>query len=137
MRKKFATSREVLLTAGPVVLLIAVGFWIASQFVQPAPPQKIVVAAASKGSPYYRLAEQYQKALAQSGITLEIKDDGSYTGSPSRGNPFTGQLSLNGGQLSFRSSRPATGTVILLEGDGERILRFTTTQGSTDFTAVK
>jgi len=70
-------------------------------------------------------------------ITLEIKDDGSYTGSPSRGNPFTGQLSLNGGQLSFRSSRPATGTVILLEGDGERILRFTTTQGSTDFTAVK
>ncbi len=32
-------------------------------------------------------------------ITLKIKDDGSYTGSPSRGNPFTGQLSLNGGQV--------------------------------------
>src|SRR5437016_5698153 len=74
MRKRFAPTREILLTAGPVILLIAVGFWIASQFVQPAPPQKIVVAAASKGSPYYRLAEQYQKALAQSGITLEIKE---------------------------------------------------------------
>ena len=70
-------------------------------------------------------------------ITLKIKDDGSYTGSPSRGNSFTGQLSLNGGQVSFRSSRPASGTVILLEGDGKRILRFTSTEGSTDFVAVK
>jgi len=70
-------------------------------------------------------------------ITLKIKDDGSYTGSPSRGNPFTGQLSLNGGQILFQSSRPANGTVILLEGDGKRVLRFTTTEGSTDFIAVK
>ena len=70
-------------------------------------------------------------------ITLKIKDDGSYTGSPSRGNPFTGQLSLNGGQVSFQSSRPANGTVILLEGDGKRVLRFTTTEGSTDFITVK
>ena len=70
-------------------------------------------------------------------ITLKIKEDGSYTGSPSRGNSLTGQLSLNGGQLSFQSSRPASGTVILFEGDGKRILRFTSTEGSTDFTAVK
>ena len=70
-------------------------------------------------------------------ITLKIKEDGSYTWSPSRGNSLTGQLSLNGGQLSFQSSRPASGTVILFEGDGKRILRFTSTEGSTDFTAVK
>jgi len=70
-------------------------------------------------------------------ITLKIKEGGSYTWSPSRGNSLTGQLSLNGGQLSFQSSRPASGTVILFEGDGKRILRFTSTEGSTDFTAVK
>jgi len=71
-------------------------------------------------------------------ITLKIKDDGSYTGEPSRGNPFTGQLSLNGGQISFQSSsRPAKGTVILLEGEGRRVLRFTASEGSTEFIAVK
>jgi len=39
--------------------------------------------------------------------------------------------------VSFRSSRPASGTVILLEGDGKRVLRFTSTEGSTDFTALQ
>jgi len=48
-------------------------------------------------------------------------------------------LLRRGGQtfLSAQSSRPAGGTVILLEGDGKRILRFTSTEGSTDFMAVK
>jgi TRAP-type uncharacterized transport system substrate-binding protein len=56
------------------VLLLAAGFWVAFQFVQPAPPHKIVVAAASKGSPYYRLAEQYRDFVARSGVTLEIRE---------------------------------------------------------------
>ena len=34
-------------------------------------------------------------------ITPKIEDDGSYTGTPSRGNSFTGQLSLNGDQISL------------------------------------
>src|SRR5262245_34720981 len=66
--------REFLLAAGPAFLLIAITVWATSRYVAPAPPSKIVIAAASKGSPYYRWAEQYQKVLAQSGITLEIKE---------------------------------------------------------------
>jgi TRAP transporter TAXI family solute receptor len=70
----FVRWREILLTAGPAIALVAAGFLITSRFVTPAPPHKMVIAAANKGSPYYRWAEEYQKNLAQSGITLEIKE---------------------------------------------------------------
>ena len=73
-KSSLAGWREFLLVAGPALLLIAITVWATSRYVAPAPPNKIVIAAASKGSPYYRWAEQYQKVLAQSGITLEIKE---------------------------------------------------------------
>jgi uncharacterized protein len=66
--------RELLITAGPALMVIGVMLWVTSQFVSPAPPRKIVIAAATKGSPYYLWAEQYQQFLAQSGITLEIRE---------------------------------------------------------------
>ena len=43
------------------------------QFVPPAPPKKVVIAAAGEGTPYYRLAQQYQRYFAQNGVTLEIR----------------------------------------------------------------
>jgi TRAP-type uncharacterized transport system substrate-binding protein len=39
--------------------------------VAPAPPTQLTIATASKGSPYYRIAERYQQHLACSGIRLE------------------------------------------------------------------
>jgi TRAP transporter TAXI family solute receptor len=66
--------RDLLWASGPALLLLAVAFWLASQFVAPAPPKTIVIAAASKGSPYYNLAEKYQQFVAASGITLEIRE---------------------------------------------------------------
>src|SRR5260370_31965970 len=71
--RTFVRWREILLTAGPAIGLVAAAFLVISRFVTPAPPHKMVIAAANKGSPYYRWAEEYQKNLAQSGITLEIK----------------------------------------------------------------
>jgi TRAP transporter TAXI family solute receptor len=66
--------REILLTALPAIGLVAAVILITSRFVTPAPPHTMVIAAANKGSPYYRWAEEYRKALAQSGITLEIRE---------------------------------------------------------------
>ncbi|HEY6255812.1 MAG TPA: TAXI family TRAP transporter solute-binding subunit [Xanthobacteraceae bacterium] len=73
-RSTRARWREFLITAGPAIAVIATVLWVTSQFVSPAPPRKIVIAAAVNGSPYYRWAEQYQKFLAQSSITLEIRE---------------------------------------------------------------
>jgi uncharacterized protein len=66
--------RELTLTVGPAVLLVAATLWVASRFVEPGPPQRMIIAAASKGSPYYRLAEQYRQFVAQSGISLEVRE---------------------------------------------------------------
>jgi TRAP transporter TAXI family solute receptor len=66
--------RELLWSSGPAILLLALTVWIASRFVTPAPPQTIVIAAASKESPYYRLAEQYRQFVAASGVTLDIRE---------------------------------------------------------------
>src|SRR6266702_1038807 len=71
--RTFVHWREILLTAVPAIALVAAVFLVTSRFATPAPPHTMVIAAANKGSPYYRWAEEYQKTLAQSGITLEIR----------------------------------------------------------------
>ncbi len=59
---------------GVVAVTIAAAFWITSQFVDPAPPKKVTIAASGKDTPYYRLAEQYQRYFRANGITLEIRE---------------------------------------------------------------
>ena len=39
-----AQFRELLLIIGPVVLLVAGALWLASRFVEPAPPKHVVIA---------------------------------------------------------------------------------------------
>lgn len=70
---------DVLLIAGPTVIAVGVAIWFAAKYIQPAPPTKITIAAASKGSPYYQLAEKYRDYLQANGITLEIREsEGSF-----------------------------------------------------------
>jgi TRAP transporter TAXI family solute receptor len=73
MKSSRGHVREIVWTAVPI-LVLALAVWATAQFVAPAPPQKIAIATASKGSPYYRLAEQYRQFLAASGIKLEIRE---------------------------------------------------------------
>jgi len=59
---------------GAVAVTVAAAFWITSQFIQPAPPKKVTIAAAGEDTPYYRLAEQYQRYFRANGVTLEIRE---------------------------------------------------------------
>ncbi len=61
-----------LLLYGAGALLILIGFIIAYQFVEPAPPDRIRMTTGHPGNAYYQFALQYQQALARNGITLEI-----------------------------------------------------------------
>ncbi len=54
--------------------LVAAAFWATLKYVEPPLPDKIVIAAATKGSPYYSLAERYQAQMAKSGVRLEIRE---------------------------------------------------------------
>jgi TRAP transporter TAXI family solute receptor len=60
-------------TYGPAITITLIGFLIAWQFVNPAPPRKIGIAAGHEGGAYFLFAEHYRKILAEDGITLDIR----------------------------------------------------------------
>ncbi|MGD9671217.1 MAG: TAXI family TRAP transporter solute-binding subunit [Hyphomicrobiaceae bacterium] len=64
--------RETLLIGGPAAILILAAFWFAYQFVEPAPPSRIVITTGSTTGAYYAFASRYRAELAKSGITLDV-----------------------------------------------------------------
>jgi uncharacterized protein len=76
---KPVVHRKFWISVGAGSVLIAAAFAVAWLFVPPAPPKKVVIAASGKDSPYYRLAEQYQRYFKLNGVTLEIHETFSST----------------------------------------------------------
>ena len=72
--KSAPRTRRNLAIAVPALLLIALAFVIALPFAQAPPPRTIVIATATKGSPYYQLAVRYGEELARHGIKLDIRE---------------------------------------------------------------
>ncbi|MEE8286702.1 MAG: TAXI family TRAP transporter solute-binding subunit [Gammaproteobacteria bacterium] len=65
-------NKEQLTTFGTALLIAIIGFWVAYQFVQPAPPARIVISAGREDGAYYLFAKQYQEILARDNVTLEV-----------------------------------------------------------------
>jgi hypothetical protein len=65
--------RDVLLIFGPALLITALGFVVALQFVKPAPPRRIVMATGTEEGAYHRFGQRYQEILARNGIELELR----------------------------------------------------------------
>ena len=72
LRAKFVSIRDLLATAWPIVLITAIGFVVAYQFVEPAPPSRMTISTGGESGAYYAYAQRYAKLLAQNGITLEV-----------------------------------------------------------------
>lgn len=74
-RPKFerAAWREWLIIIAPAAALIVAAFWLASRFVQPAPPHTFVFSAGAEGGAYYRYALRYKEILARDGIKLDVR----------------------------------------------------------------
>ena len=64
--------RDLWATLIPVALLIGVALWITLKFVQPAPPNTIIIASGPEGSSFALFAQRYQKILARQGVKLRI-----------------------------------------------------------------
>lgn len=56
----------------PAMILAVLGFGIAYQFVDPAPPTTLTFSAGQKGGAYYANAERYRDFLEKRGITVNI-----------------------------------------------------------------
>lgn len=78
LRAKFISIRDLLATAWPIVLITAIGFIVAYQFVEPAPPSRMTISTGGESGAYHAYAKRYAELLAQNGITLEVlTSDGS------------------------------------------------------------
>lgn len=57
----------------PAIILALIGFIVAYQFVDPAPPKRIVLATGGADGAYYLYGQRYQKLLQRNGIELEVR----------------------------------------------------------------
>ncbi len=62
---------STLLYGGALILLI-LGFVLAYQFVEPAPPKQLRISTGSPHNAYFQYASQYAEILTQQGITLQV-----------------------------------------------------------------
>jgi len=57
----------------PATLLTLIGFYVAYQFVDSAPPRHISISAGARDSAYFAYAKAYSEILDRNGVELEIK----------------------------------------------------------------
>jgi TRAP transporter TAXI family solute receptor len=65
--------RDMFLAWWPALLVVALGFAAASMFVQPAPPDRIVIATGTEDGAYYYYAGRYADVFDRYGIKLDVQ----------------------------------------------------------------
>ena len=65
--------RDLFATAWWIFLIVGIGFVVAYQFVEPAPPTRIVITTGSESGAYYHFAQRYATILARNGVKLEVQ----------------------------------------------------------------
>lgn len=72
LRARLVSFRDLLATAWPIILITALGFVVAYQFVQPAPPSRMRISTGNETGAYYAFAKRYAELLEAKGITLDV-----------------------------------------------------------------
>ena len=65
-------TRERIRIFGPSIFFVIVAFIIAFQFVDPAPPNHIVIATGAPEGAYFAYGNEYSKLIAKHGVTLSV-----------------------------------------------------------------
>ncbi|MDK9714307.1 MAG: ABC transporter substrate-binding protein [Sulfuritalea sp.] len=76
---KLLSWRDIVFVALPSLLLVIGAFWLAAQFIKPAPPDRLVVSTGGEGGAYQRFAARYKDVLARYGIALVEKPSAGST----------------------------------------------------------
>lgn len=67
------SPRDLLSVVLPALLLLGAAFWLASRFIQPAPPSSLVMATGSVEGAYHQYALRYREILARRGFDLQLR----------------------------------------------------------------
>jgi TRAP transporter TAXI family solute receptor len=73
LRYTLVSLRELLVSAGPLVLLTLGLLSAAYIWLQPNPPKRVVLATGPENGAYDRFGQAYAQALARHGITVELR----------------------------------------------------------------
>lgn len=65
--------RDLILAALPIALITIAAFWIAYQFVRPAPPKTLTMTTGAEGGAYRAYGERYRQILARYDIDLQLR----------------------------------------------------------------
>jgi TRAP transporter TAXI family solute receptor len=65
--------RDLLGILVPALAILAAVIWIAYQFVQPAPPKKVVMTSGAEGGAYESYAALYREILARDRVEIELR----------------------------------------------------------------
>lgn len=64
------SPHDLLIVGLPLLLIVVAGFWLASRYIQPAPPDKLMLATGTEGGGYQRYGAAYKDVLARYGIRV-------------------------------------------------------------------
>jgi TRAP transporter TAXI family solute receptor len=64
------SPHDLLIVGLPLLLIVVAGFWLASRYIQPAPPDSLVLATGAEGGGYQRYGAAYKDVLARYGIRV-------------------------------------------------------------------
>jgi uncharacterized protein len=73
MRSDASGTSDVWRMWALAAVLTAVGFWVAWRYVEPPPPQHLVLATGSEGGAYHAYGRRYRDELRRAGIELELR----------------------------------------------------------------
>ena len=76
---KLLSWRDIVFVALPSLLLVIGAFWLAAQFIKPAPPNQLIISTGGEGGAYQRFAARYKDVLARYGVALVEKPSAGST----------------------------------------------------------
>jgi len=74
IRETFLTVRDLLITAGPFILLVVALLVGAYIFLKPTPPKRVVLATGSEQGAYAEFGRRYRDELKHYGIEVELRN---------------------------------------------------------------
>ncbi len=69
-RLKEYSPRDLLIVGLPLLIVVIAGFWLASRYIRPAPPDTLIISTGGEGGAYQRFGAAYKDVLTRYGIQV-------------------------------------------------------------------
>lgn len=114
-RLRLLSWRDVLYVALPSALLVILAFWLAAQYIKPAPPTHVLLGTGNEGGAYQRFGALYSDVLTRYGIRLEAQPSAGSLENLQRLRDPT--IALDAAFIQGGTARPQAGDRLVSLGD--------------------